>query len=256
MNFHIISDIHLEFRYYSLKSHVNKQNRKGIPENEEINLILAGDVGYPELPSFSQFIESVSVLYDHVFFVPGNHEYYKKYISTTKELIKKTFSGYPNVYLLDNDMILHGFNGNHLYIIGSTLWTYVSEDDPTRKHPINDCYQIKDFTIEMSNQFHTEGKKFLKTAISQAQSEDKKCIVITHHIPSHSVIDPVYKGGEINSFFASDCDELISSPVILWAYGHTHLKANHRIHDVEMICNPKGYPSEYSRYSTTCIFKV
>jgi hypothetical protein len=38
MNFHIISDIHLEFSYYSLKSHVNKKNRKGIPDNEEINL--------------------------------------------------------------------------------------------------------------------------------------------------------------------------------------------------------------------------
>ena len=252
MNFHIISDIHLEFRYYSLKSHVNKENRKGIPENEEINLILAGDAGYPEHQTFLDFMMSVSKLYDHIFFVAGNHEYYKKDIYSTKDLIKKVCDPYHNIHFLDNDIILH----NNIYIIGSTLWTYIEKDDPARKNPINDYYQIKDFTIENSNSLHKEGREFLSQSLSKVISEDKKCIVITHHIPSHSLIDPIYKGGEINSYFASNCDDLIKYPILLWVYGHTHIKADHNINGVELICNPKGYPSEYSRYSKTIIYKV
>ena len=252
MNFHIISDIHLEFRYYSLKSHINKENRNGIPENEEINLILAGDVGYPDQKTFKDFIKSVSKLYDYVFIISGNHEYYKKDIYTTKKLLKEVCDLYINIYFLDNQVVSH----NNINIIGSTLWTYVDESDIARKYPINDYSLIKDFTINTSNQLYKEGRTFLEKEIEKTKQDGKECIVITHHIPSFSLIDSIYKDGEINSYFASNCDDLIKKPIKLWAYGHTHLKSNHNISDVELICNPKGYPNELSRYSKTIVFRM
>jgi predicted phosphohydrolase len=250
MNFHLISDIHLEFRYYSLKSHINKYNRFGIPENEEINLILAGDVGYPEQRVFNDFIKSVIKLYDNVFMVIGNHEYYKKDIDSTKNLLNDI--KYPNFYLLDNTSLFH----NNIYIIGSTLWTYLEENDQGRKYPINDYKFIKDMTIEKTNEMFLENKKYLKDMIDKCTEEKKDCIVITHHIPSFDLINPIFKGGEINSFFASNCDGLIKPPVRVWAYGHTHLKANHNINGVELICNPKGYPNEISGYSKKLFFSI
>jgi len=252
MNFHIISDIHLEFRYYSLTSHVNKKNRKGIPDNEQINLILAGDVGYPEQQTFRDFIKSVSNLYDHIFMVIGNHEYYKKDIETTKQKVREICSPYNNVHLLDNEMMEY----NDIYIIGSTLWTYVSENDPARKTPINDYKFISGFTIEQSNTLFEESKAFLDQSIEICIAKQKKCIVITHHIPSFSLIHPIYKGNPINSYFASECDDLIKPPVQLWVYGHTHHKTNRHINGVELICNPKGYPDELSGYSKTIVYKV
>lgn len=252
MNFHIISDIHLEFRYYSMKSHINKNNRNGIPENEEINLILAGDIGYPEQQTFKDFIESVSKLYDNVFVIAGNHEYYKKDIDDTKKLLKEVYDTYENIYFLDNQVVVH----NDVHIIGSTLWSYVDEKDPARKYPINDYNYIKNFTIDESNRLYKECKEFLETSISKSNQEAKNCIVITHHIPSFSLIDPMYKDGEINSYFASNCDDLIKKPIKLWVYGHTHLKANHNVSEVELICNPKGYPSELSKYSKTIVYRL
>lgn len=255
MNFHIISDIHLEFRYYSLKNHVNKCNRNGIDEKEEINLILAGDIGYPEQKVFEDFVESTVKLYDHIFMVIGNHEYYKKGMEETLFLLKKVVNKYPTFHLLDNEMYLH----NDVYIVGSTLWSYVDENDPGRKTPINDYYSIKDFTIERSNELHNISKDFLKESLNIVKAQNKKCIIITHHLPSYELIDKVYKGSPISSFFASNCDDLVKSgegSIVLWAYGHTHIAGNHRVSNVELICNPKGYPSENSKYSKTIVYKL
>jgi hypothetical protein len=48
-----------------MKTHINKINRCGIDEKEEINLILAGDIGYPEKSEYKKFIKSCSTLYDN-----------------------------------------------------------------------------------------------------------------------------------------------------------------------------------------------
>ena len=255
MYFHIISDIHLEFSHYSLKSHVNKTNRKEIDEKEEINLILAGDIGYPEQKVFENFIESTVKLYDHIFMVIGNHEYYKKGMDETKMILKNIVDKYPTFHLLDNELYLH----NDVYLVGSTLWSYVDENDSGRKTPINDYYSIKDFTIDKSNELYKINKDFLAESLAAVKSQNKKCIIITHHLPSYQLIDKSYKSCSINSFFASNCEDLMQSfndTILLWVYGHTHTAANHRIFNIEFICNPKGYPSEYSKYSKTISYKI
>lgn len=82
MYFHVFSDIHLEFcNHYSMKKHINIKNRYDYDyhdEKDEINLILAGDIGYPERKEYKNFIKSCSSLYDNVFIIAGNHEFYKK----------------------------------------------------------------------------------------------------------------------------------------------------------------------------------
>lgn len=253
MNFHILSDIHLEFcPHYSLKQHVNKYNRKNIEEKEEINLILAGDIGYPSYKNVNQFIEHCSKLYDYVFIVMGNHEYYKSTIEESLQNMKEIVKLYPNCYLLDNQMIKH----NNVYIIGSTLWTYVGDNDPAKKNTINDYSCITDFTIDKSNTLHIDSKTFLHQSIEKVKNENEKCIVITHHLPSFSLIDKIYKNSPYSPYFASNCDEIISSPIKYWIYGHTHMASQHRINGVDLLCNPKGYPSEWSNYSKTITFHI
>lgn len=253
MNFHILSDIHLEFcPNYSLKQHVNKYNRKNIEEKEEINLILAGDIGYPSHKNTTEFIEQCSRLYDHVFIVMGNHEYYKSSIEESMYKMKEIIKLYPNCHLLDSEIIKH----NNIYIIGSTLWTHIGEDDPARKSPINDYSCIKDFTIDTSNRLHLQAKTFLRDVIENVKKENGKCIVITHHLPSFSLIDLTYKDSPHSPYFASNCDEFIISPVKYWIYGHTHMMGQNRINGVDLLCNPKGYPSEWSKYSKTITFHI
>lgn len=74
-----ISDIHLEFYKYLGDVPV-------IPTNAPI-LILAGDVGYPTLPLYWEFMKDVSRRYEHVLLVPGNHEYYHNNAQIQKKRI-------------------------------------------------------------------------------------------------------------------------------------------------------------------------
>jgi predicted phosphodiesterase len=75
MTFQYISDIHLE--HYKLED-----IDKVIPEKEANILILAGDIGYPEEIQYKTYIQKVSQIWEKVFLIAGNHEYYqikKKY---------------------------------------------------------------------------------------------------------------------------------------------------------------------------------
>lgn len=259
MYFHIFSDIHLEFcNHYSMKSHINKINRCGIDEKDEINLILAGDIGYPEKSDYKKFIVSCANLYDNVFVIAGNHEFYKKSLDETNQCIDKIYSELKdeqinNIYYLNNNIILH----NNVYIIGSTLWTYVSEDNKKYHYNINDYRIIKGFTVDINNKLYEENYKFLETSINYVKEQNAKCIIITHHLPSYSVIHNKYKDYlELSPFFATDCDKLIQEPIIAWFYGHTHTHKQDKINNIDLICNPKGYPSEYPTYNKKLVLRV
>lgn len=239
MFFHILSDVHLEFNpRIDLSRHFNKQFAK----NVEVNLILAGDIGYPSQPHYKQFLKQASILYDHIFLVPGNHEYYQTDLETGKRDLKQLCDSFDNVHLLDNEVIVH----NNVAIIGSTLWSYVAEDDPGRKQPINDYRQIRGYTIDTNNALFEKNVEFLSHAIAEQEEQKRDCIVITHHLPSYDIIHSKYKGHPVSCYFASHLDKLIRPPVKFWIYGHTHTASRHVLNGVEVLCNPKGYPSEVS----------
>ena len=158
------------------------------------------------------------------------------------------------IHFLNNQMVKH----NQTYIIGSTLWSSIKPENYSMAKYINDYNMIKDFTPQISNQMFESNYQFISESIDFV-SQDKilnpntKCIVITHHMPSMSLIDPKYKSyNELNSFFASDCDKLITDSIDYWIYGHTHTAKQTKINNTLLICNPKGYPSELSKYSKSC----
>ena len=78
------------------------------------------------------------------------------------------------------------------------------------------------------------------------------CIVITHHVPSYSLIDIKYKTQKMlpyNQCFFCDMDDLIekyNSKIKCWVYGHTHKSSNVIINNIPFLCNPIGYPNENS----------
>ena len=43
------------------------------------NLILAGDICYYKHHNFLTFFEKINQLYENIFFIPGNHDYYAHY---------------------------------------------------------------------------------------------------------------------------------------------------------------------------------
>lgn len=272
MLFHILSDLHLEFgAQVDLSRHLNRFNRCGLDKNEskEINLILAGDIctlsNDAMINTYHRFLKGACFLYDYVFLVAGNHEFYGKDMDEVLSILSDWGKEFANLRFLHNEYIIH----NHVKIVGSTLWSYVAEDDVGRKTPINDYRLIKDMTISKTNEMHTSSREFLRECVSfsSGAEEEKKeeksevneiegIIVITHHLPSYSIIHERYQGSPISCYFASHCDDLIKPPVQYWVYGHTHTPSRHTINGVTVLCNPKGYPSEYSHFSKTCYIQM
>lgn len=234
MRIQYISDIHLEF----LKKGILK---KFAPQPADI-LCLAGDIGYPHSLSYKHFLIESSKQWEKIFLIAGNHEYYNKQhtMEENKSKIRSIIAEHSlkNITFLDNTY--EDYNGYRF--IGSTLWSKISEN-PSKL--INDFYQIPHMTPALYNTLHNEAVSFLKS--DAVRASPLPIVMMTHHLPSYSLIDPKYRTREFdayNQFFASNCDDLIRAPIKAWICGHTHTGFEKVVNGVPVYCNPGGYPDE------------
>lgn len=245
----------------------------------DLNLILAGDIGHPSDPKYENFLQTCTKLYDNVFLITGNHEYYQSEknskqnplsVDEINQMIEEICSNlnlanlasssnkFGKIHFLNNKMILY----KNIYIIGSTLWSYVDPSKFDTKIYMNDYNYIKDFTPEISNELWQKNRKFISDSVGLVRSAKKtdpniRCLVITHHLPSFHLINSKYKScTDINHYFASDMDDLITEPVDYWIYGHTHMASKIIHNGVNLICNPLGYTSESSKFDQNCLIKI
>lgn len=203
-------------------------------------LCLLGDIGYPFSNIYQEFLYNINSnpKFKKIFIISGNHEYYSKEKSINEvdiqisDIIKN--NNLNKISFLNNTK---EYYDNHLFV-GTTLWSHIS--DPN--HLINDFISIKDMTVDKYNELHHDAKNFMSSSISNT---NKKTILLTHYLPSYTIIHPKYsKYSKYNQCFASECDHLINDPVSLWLYGHTHTPKIDYINKVPVICNPIGYPEE------------
>jgi predicted phosphodiesterase len=102
-------------------------------------------------------------------------------------------------------------------------------------------------------------KEKLKDAISTAEVDGKIPIIITHHIPSYTLIHDMYKEGNLkyyNQCYASECDSLIKPLVGCWIYGHTHTPDERKINDIPCLVNPIGYIHEMENPDFNKIYEL
>jgi predicted phosphodiesterase len=231
MRIQYISDIHLEFLSRLLKE-------KRFSPCADI-LCLAGDIGYPSKPIYTQFLKHVSSSYNKVFLITGNHEYYTcKSMEDVHGQIQRIIIDHQltNVSFLDNSY--EDYEG--VRFVGSTLWSRIPA---APKVLINDFHTIPGMTIELYNELHTVACEFLQSSV--VVDSPLPVVVMTHHLPSMDLIDEKYKTYvDYNPFFASDCSELLKDPMKIWISGHTHTGYDKTIRGVHCVCNPVGYPSE------------
>lgn len=236
------SDIHLEM--YSLVKMV--RFLPFIPIRAPY-CVLAGDIGYPASKQYEVFLKWISNKFEKIFLITGNHEYYSQEL-TKEENDTKIQSlidenQWKNIHFLHPKNPSVDIKDTNIRVIGSTLWTPVHLHRGSRL--LNDAYQIKDWSMDKQNRWYEYEKTFLKNEIQKAKEEKKDVIVVTHHLPSFQLIHPKYqKCSDINHLFASDCDEMIQSPVKAWFYGHTHTPMEKEMNGVKIVSNPIGYKGE------------
>jgi predicted phosphohydrolase len=238
MKIQLLSDLHLEF--YDNKKHYNEFIKifdDTIKNKENIDiLILAGDICYPKLSIFDEFIDYVSKIYSYILYLSGNHEYYTDSIENVNNILEEKLNRYPNIHFMNNKVI----EINNIRFIGSTLWSNIQNNS----YEINDIKFIKknnkNIKAEDITKLFFENYNFIKNNINDIND---KCIIITHHLPSYKCINPIYKNSLYNSWFASDCEDLMNSNIKYWFCGHTHSNVNIKINGTHIIANPLGYPT-------------
>ncbi len=235
----VISDLHLEF--YKVPNIVSMFKRFTPADY----LILAGDVSnYDTLPKFKELLDATKDDYKKIFYVLGNHEYYNAMSEKKKDVVEvfRKFSSDNGLIFLHNQE----HEDDNFIIRGTPLWSNVSKDV---YDSVNDINYI---TYEDYINNHLESEKFLNDTKPSTES-NKPLIIVTHHMPSYSLIDKKYASySRYSSFFATDLDSLIYKiQPAYWIYGHTHTRKFLKTHNTTFICNPLGYPGENKMFDDT-----
>ena len=234
-----LSDLHLEF---IKSSHIKQFIQKISPGMDEI-CVLAGDIGNPYQSNYDIFMKYISINFKKTFVISGNHEYYNKSktIQETAAFLNDYFKQFDNISFLNNQIEIYE---NHCFV-GSTLWSKITNPD----YKINDVYEIPGFDHIQYNKLNMLSVDFLENALQN----NNNCVIITHHLPSNSLIDVKYKTKKMlpyNQWFFCDMDAFIEThkeKIKCWIYGHTHTVSNNTINDIPLLCNPIGYPNENSK---------
>ncbi len=240
MKLRYISDLHLEFiKPHKLDKFINKIFINEIT-NDEI-CVLAGDIGNPYTANYDKFMKFISKNFKKSFVIAGNHEFYnkKKCMDETLAFLKEYFNNFDNITFLDNN---YEYYENYCFI-GTTLWSKITD----LSTEINDIHAIPNFNYIKYNELNNICVNFLIDIIENVTT---KCVIMTHHVPSFSLIHEKYKTSNLlslNQWFYCDMDNFILSnkdKIKCWIYGHTHTPSNTIINEIPFLCNPIGYPNE------------
>jgi predicted phosphohydrolase len=235
MKIQYCSDLHLEFPH-------NKKYLKANPLKPEGEiLLLAGDIiPFAEIKKENDFFNFVSDSFEHTYWIPGNHEYYRSDIAERTGTFHEKIRS--NVSLLNNTAIEY----TGVRLLFSTLW---SKTNPALEFVIlksmADFRLIKNngkkITVDDYDQLHEDCRIFLGNELSNVTSQ--KTIVVTHHLPTFFNYPEKYRYSELNTAFATELFDLIEpSNVDYWIFGHSHeVVSDFKIAKTTLTTNQLGY---------------
>lgn len=253
INIQFTSDLHLE--YYDNNIDCKMWLNPSAPY-----LAILGDLGYHYHPNFRKFLGQVSKLYDKVFYVNGNHEYFVcKYRTLVNlEQVDKEIGAicdeFDNIYYLNNKEY---FLTDEIVLLGTTLWSFIPNGKTELvRYYFNDyiyvyttidnglIFNIKDTN---STSAYLNNVKWLSEKLELYK--DKKIIVMSHYLPSYGMIDKSYQSKFMNHAFASELDYLMIKydNIKYWLCGHTHKNKEIKINECSCITNPRGYKKNENR---------
>ena len=237
MKIQYMSDIHLEF----------EQNALFFRDNMEITaeyLIIAGDffVFNKKLtPLQKEIISKLSKSYKKVMIVFGNHEFYAGYLLNpvrNKGMVKLEH----NIEYLYNQKVII----DDVTFLFSTLWSKIPSTCEKKMIAINDFNLIKVFpytniTVPYFNHEHENCALWIKKLVKSLTNT--KIVVVSHHVPSYSLLDQQHENSSLNCAFATDMDDYIEqSNIAYWIYGHSHFNApEKKIGNTTLLTNQLGY---------------
>lgn len=271
LKIYYVSDLHFEFqntmnisKYFS---NTEKQNSILCVCGDSVPICL--DSRYP-LVFFRDFITKCSGMFDYVFIVSGNHEYYsnrKVAMEFIENNLRNFCDGFQNVFYLQRNGFIINLEDKQYLILGSTLWTEMNDPICRKVKPLmNDYSQIlfsdeNNFTPHHANLIHQYHIKFINNEIEKNKHQVDRIIVMTHHKPydidEYKTID--HKRDPDTKFaYMSDAIGKIKEQnrQIFWFYGHTHIPDMSSHNNFVFFSNPFGYPFQKTGFKKDCYVAI
>ncbi len=193
-------------------------------------------------------LQELGARYKHVFYLPGNHEFYGTSIHQGMDQLltadRMDVFG-SNVHVLHTGKVIE-VDGQRF--LGDTGWFPVPPDGAGS---LKDHYRITALNPD-AYIAHREWRAFLDKELRKGD------IVVSHHLPSDKSIDPKYAGDSSNAFFSTpnlEYDFIIPREPDFWIHGHTHCDADYFIGPTRVLCKPHGYLDERSDPNLTFTFE-
>jgi predicted phosphodiesterase len=237
----VVSDLHTESRRDALAA------LPGWRDPEASTLIIAGDAcNWKSGRQMDALLKAVSE-WDHVLYVPGNHEYYDGDPgSCTLNAI--------DAFLNTNVQVAYSPGyvqiGVHRFLLGTMWFTRESVAALDGSHPETGSwseggrrYQFSDFhyTRGLGSWCYDQNQVF-RNCMRFAVAPD---VVVTHHLPSNQSVPAQFKSKPDNCFYVCDVEAQIRTvKPKLWIHGHTHSSMDYQIDSTRIVANPLGYTRE------------
>jgi len=246
-----VSDLHVDFYSRGAKP---LNTLKHYLNLEADYLAVAGDISNSQTATVNVFNE-LAKIYKKVFWVPGNHDlviphYYVPSISNSWTYIENICNELPgNVYMLSGEVLNVTENTTIGGSMGYCDFGYAKQVLKAKDEEMwakwscwYDSVYIGLNRIEGLQLWESERKNMLSSL------KLKPSIMITHFMPSYSLVEKRWASDLCTTFFTFDGNELLKKfgeqGGKIWAYGHTHGKTFTTKHGVSLVCNPFGYPDE------------
>ncbi len=224
MRVRVLSDLHTEFHGDGGRGFVGRLRRDAADV-----LVLAGDVSTSN--GLGDALGFFADHFEHVVFVPGNHEWYGADRAGMFEVRERAARRSPNVHWLSESSVeLCGQR-----FVGTSLWFPDTLDARALRGSMSDFQAIGDIDEWIWSAFD-EARRYLESTL---RAED---VVVTHHLPSVRSVARRFADSRLNCYFVGDVEALIRERrPRLWIHGHTHESCDYVIGQTRVLCNPFGY---------------
>ncbi len=236
----VFSDLHLEFLATRVEV-VAALERSCRPIEGASACILAGDIAVPtgRRGRWTDLaLEFFSDRFPAVFYVPGNHEFYRAAAPKALDRLRKVVARHSKVTLLEPGVIARWADRR---VVGATLWFRETPRSSKLAGMMSDFAAISGFVpwVYEQNRLHVA---WLDEVVREGD------VVVTHHLPSRMSVAPQFEGDPLNVFFLCNVERLIEERrPALWVHGHTHESFRYTLGATTVLCNPLGYPGEENR---------
>lgn len=261
----ITSDLHTEFWG---EDDVESQIDWIVPPldtDSATTLVIAGDLGSLKNPAPAKAaLDILCLRFFKVVWVMGNHDYYGGNLDTTVIDWHRMVGHHDNLVLDNFEKLPFDFLGGKdpnrsLWL--ATMWTDFNRGSAVDRmmfsQGMNDAIYINGLNGRtcVSPKEIMEVHGFMRDALlKNAKPRD---VIVSHHLPSLSLVHPRYKNSPLNHSFAADLDSVIEIlKPSYWICGHTHTPIDTQMGDTKILCNPVGYVGENPEYDPFKVIEI